>query len=176
VLSRLNIDEGSVCIEIGCGQGAGAFLINQYIKCSRIVCVDLDPDMIDLAKRYASHPPRWVKNTRNNNIEFVCEDATQLSFPDCFFDAAFLFGVLNTVEEWQKVISEIFRTLKSGGIFSFKEAIIPDFSSHFQMIYRHLSIIKETELKDALEWSGFTIQHFEVTKYLPGCFVQALKN
>ena len=176
VLSQLNIGEGSVCIELGCGQGAGALLINQYIECSRIVCVDLDPDMIELAKRYTAHPPRWARNTRTDNIEFLCEDATQLSFPDCFFDAAFLFGVLNTVEEWQKVIFEVFRILKTGGIFSFKEALIPDSSLYFNGIYKLLPIIEETELKGALERSGFILQHFEVMKHLPGCFVQAQKN
>ncbi len=51
VLSHLNIGEESVCLEIGCGHGAGALLINQYIGCKRLVGVDIDPDMIRAAKR-----------------------------------------------------------------------------------------------------------------------------
>ncbi len=119
VLSNLNIGEGSVCLEIGCGHGAGALLINQYIDCKHIVGVDIDPDMIEAAKRYISRPPRWAKKVRTDNIEFICQDATKLSFPDGYFDAAFLFAALDHITEWRKVISEVFRVLKMGGIFSF---------------------------------------------------------
>ena len=120
VLSNLNLGEGNACIEIGCGHGAGTLLINQYIGCSRRVGVDIDPDMIEAARRYISRPPRWARNIRTDNIEFVYEDTTKLSFADGYFDAAFLFGVLDHITEWQKGVSEVFRVLKAGGIFSFE--------------------------------------------------------
>ncbi len=64
VLSNLGVGEGSICLEIGCGQGAGALLINQHLKCRSVVCVDIDPDMIEVAKRYIANPPKWARNVR----------------------------------------------------------------------------------------------------------------
>ena len=172
VLSNLNLSEGSICLEIGCGHGAGTLLINQYLSCKLIVGVDIDPDMIKAAKRYISHPPRWAKNIRTDNIEFICQDATKLSFPDRCFDAAFLFGVLDHITEWQKTVPEIFRILKVGGIFSFEEFLLGESSRNR---YGHVAI-GEAELKDILERSGFSIQGFEMMKRLPRCFVRAVKD
>jgi len=172
VLSNLDLGDGSVCLEIGCGHGAGALLINQYIGCTRIVGADIDPDMIEAAKRYIFRPPRWAKNIRTDNIEFICQDAAELSFPDGCFDAAFLFGVLDHIQDWRQVIAEVFRVLKVGGIFSFEEFLLGRSSNGR---YGHVAI-GEAELKNALERAGYSIQSFEVMKRLPRCFVRAVKS
>jgi len=44
VLSHLDIGERSVCLDIGCGSGMGALLINQYLDCEKVVGIDVDPD------------------------------------------------------------------------------------------------------------------------------------
>lgn len=36
-VSDLGIGERSVCLEIGCGSGIGALLINQYLNCEKVV-------------------------------------------------------------------------------------------------------------------------------------------
>ena len=172
VLSNLNLSEESVCIEIGCGHGAGTLLINQYLSCKLIVGVDIDPDMIEAAKRYISRPPRWARNIRTDNIEFICEDATKLPFADCYFDAALLFGVLDHITEWQEAVAEVFRVLKVGGIFSFEEVLLGESSRNR---YGHVAI-GEAKLKDTLERSGFSIESFEMTKRIPRCFVRAVKD
>ena len=172
VLANLDLSRGSVCLEIGCGHGAGALLINQYLDCKLIVGVDIDPDMIQAAKKYIYRRPRWARNIRTDNIEFVCQDAAKLSFPDSCFDAAFLFGVLDHITEWPKVIPEVFRVLKAGGFFSFEEFLLGESSKNR---FGHVAI-SEMELKDILTRSGFSIQSFEMTKHIPRCFVRAVKN
>jgi len=171
-LSNLNLSKESVCIEIGCGHGAGTLLINQHLSCKLFVSVDIDPDMIKAAKRYISRPPRWTRNIRTDNIEFICEDATKLSFADCYFDAAFLFRVLDHITEWQKTVAEVSRVLKVGGIFSFEEVLLDAFPRNR---LGHVAI-EEAKLKDTLERSGFSIQSFEMTKRIPRCFVRAIKD
>ena len=172
VLSEINIGNGSVCLEIGCGHGAGALLINQYLGCKRVVGADIDPDMIRVAKRYISHPPKWAKSIRTDNIEFICQDAAKLPFADCCFDAAFLYAALDHIKEWRNGISEDFRGLKVGGIFSFEEFLLSVSSTSR---YGHVSI-REAELRDVLETGGFSIQSFEMMKRLPRCFVRAVKG
>jgi len=92
VLSDLGIGERSVCLDIGCGSGTGALLINQYLDCEKVVGIDVDPDMVAAAKKCISHPPKWAQSIRTDNIELLCEDTTRSTFLDCHFDAVFLFG------------------------------------------------------------------------------------
>ena len=164
--------QGNVCLEIGCGHGAGALLINQYIDCNNIIGVDIDPDMIEAAKRYIARPPRWARKIKTNNIEFVSQDAAKLSFADRYFDAAFLFGVLDHITEWPEVVSEVFRVLKAGGIFSFEEFLLDKSDGNR---FGHVPI-GEAELRDTLERAGFSIQNFETRKRTHRCLVRAVKN
>jgi len=172
ILSNLNIGKDSVCLEIGCGGGAGALLINRYLDCQRVIGVDIDPDMIKSSRRYISRPPRWARGVRTDNIEFVCRDAAELPFPAACFDAAFLFGVLDHIKDWRTVIAEVFRVLKPGGVFSFEEFLL---SSSAENRWGHVSI-REAELRDALTSQGFAIRSFQVMKYIPRCFVRAVKS
>ena len=181
VLSDLGIDERSLCLDIGCGSGIGALLINQYLDCEKVVGIDIDPDMVAAAGEYVSHPPKWARNIRTDNIEFLCEDATGSTFPDCYFDAVFLFGVLHHIKGWKKLISEVYRMLKESGVFSFcEETLLPDFIFRFgkpglDAAYKLFwgTPISERELKATLEKSGFSIQRFE--GFLSMCFVRATK-
>ena len=181
VLSNLDIGARNVCLDIGCGSGVGALLINQYLDCEKVVGIDIDPDMVTAAEEYVSHPPKWAQNIRTDNIEFLCEDATRSNFPDYHFDAVFLFGVLHHIKEWRKAISEVYRMLKEGGVFSFsEETLLPDFIFRFgkpglDAAYKLFggTPISEGELKATLEGSGFSIQRFE--KKLSMCFVRATK-
>jgi ubiquinone/menaquinone biosynthesis C-methylase UbiE len=175
VCSGLTLGSGSVCIEIGCGCGAGALCINRFIECSRLVCVDNDPEMITCAQRYISQPPQWAQNIRTDNIVFSCEDATRLPYPAKSFDAAFLFGVLNSTKDWPRVVSETLRILKRGGIFSFKEALRPNTPFYLSRLYGFVPHIGEQELRACLREAGFSISRFEVNQLLPGCFVRAVR-
>ena len=172
VLSNLSLRDGGTCLEIGCGSGAGTLLINQYLNCQRVVGVDIDPDMVEAAKRYISHPPKWARQIRTDNIEFSCQNAANLSFPDGYFDAAFIFGVLDHVKDWSAVITEVFRVLKVSGIFSFEEFLL---STSAQNRLGHVSI-KEMELRDVLSSTGFSIESFQMMKYIPRCLVRAVKG
>jgi SAM-dependent methyltransferase len=182
VLSGLDTGERSICLDIGCGSGIGVLLINQYLNCGRVVGIDVDPEMVTAAEEYVSHPPRWARNIRTDNIELRCEDATRSTFPDEYFDAVFLFGVLHHIREWKKVISEVYRTLQEGGVFSFvEEPLLPESLSRLGQPALCVGYelfgavpISEKELKAALERSGFSIQHSQ--RFLSVCFVTATKG
>ena len=178
--SGLGVGEGGTCLEIGCGQGAGALLINQYLGPDRVVCVDIDRENIELARLYTSSPPKWARNARSDNINFFCGDAARLAFVDSSFSAVFLFGALHHIREWRSVIAEVFRVLKVGGVFALEEALFPDSFFYFNWLSGHVPIT-EAEMRDALVRSGFSIPRFEITKRfemtsrLPACSVRAVK-
>ncbi len=175
VCGSITLARGCTCIEIGCGCGAGALCINRSFECIRLVCVDSDPEMIACAQSYISHPPQWARTIRTDNIIFACEDATRLPYSTDSFDAAFLFGALNSIQEWPCAIAEAFRVLKPGGIFSFKEALRPESFFYLSRLYGYVPHIAEDELRACLKQAGFSISRFAVNRLLPGCFVTAVK-
>ena len=179
-LAALDLDGGGACLEIGCGLGAGALLMNQYVHSDRVVCVDIDAETIVLAKSYVSHPPKWATGVRTDNIHFLCEDASRLAFLDCSFDAAVLFGALHHIRKWRTVIAETHRVLKAGGVFALEEALFPDSLLFFNWLTGHVPI-DGAELRGVIERAGFRVERFvvtkrfEITSRLPACSVLAVK-
>jgi ubiquinone/menaquinone biosynthesis C-methylase UbiE len=105
-------------LEIGCGNGNGIRLIRKYFHPIKIVGVDLDPRMIDIARR----------RNRHNGLEFEVMDAACLEFPDDSFDAVFDFGIIHHIPNWRDCIREIKRVLKDSGEFILEDLAIESFS------------------------------------------------
>lgn len=103
-----------LCLEIGCGSGAGAQIIAEQFGAEKVIATDIDREQIERAEKNIVHGLR-------NRIEFKIADAMALDEPDENFDAVFSFGVLHHTEDWRKSVSEIARVLKKGGEFFFEE-------------------------------------------------------
>ena len=101
----LNLKDKDV-LEIGCGNGYGAHLIDQHAPRS-YVGLDLMEEQIEKARR------------RYPQFKFLVQDASDLSqFAEASKDVVIIFGVLHHIPEWRKVINEIKRVLKpDGGLF-----------------------------------------------------------
>ena len=96
-------------LEIGCGSGFGALLLNHYQPKSYIG-LDVMDEQIELAcKNYPQY-------------QFLVQDATDLSqFSEGSKDIVVIFGVLHHIPEWRKTIREIARVLKPGGSLFLEE-------------------------------------------------------
>jgi ubiquinone/menaquinone biosynthesis C-methylase UbiE len=101
---RMGLDiRGKDILEIGCGNGYGAFLLHQKSPRSYV-----GPDVMEEQIRKARR--------RYPQYQFCVQDATDLSqFPDASKDVVISFGVLHHIPEWRRVIDEVRRVLKSGG-------------------------------------------------------------
>jgi ubiquinone/menaquinone biosynthesis C-methylase UbiE len=98
----LNVKDKDM-LEIGCGNGYGAYLLNQFGPKSYIG-VDVMEEQVEIARR--NYP----------QYQFIVQDATDLSqFADASKDVVIIFGVLHHITEWRKVLDEIARMLKPNG-------------------------------------------------------------
>ena len=72
----------------------------------------------DLGEEYINNGRKRLKES-NIDGKLVIGDATKLDFPDDYFDIAFSSDFFEhiTLEQKIKVISEVYRVLKPGGIF-----------------------------------------------------------
>ncbi|HZK13471.1 MAG TPA: class I SAM-dependent methyltransferase [Desulfobaccales bacterium] len=141
-------------LEIGCGRGAGACLIQEEFHPASLHAFDLDQRMIRLAGRY-------LKSGAKDQICFYVGDASTLPYRDGVLDAVFGFGVLHHLPDWRAGVREIARVLKPGGIY-FLEEFYPQFYQNF--LARRLFLHPEHDrfyshdLRAALAEAGFELQ------------------
>jgi ubiquinone/menaquinone biosynthesis C-methylase UbiE len=148
------IKPGARVMEIGCGRGAGACLIQEEFHPAMMQALDLDRDMIRRASRYANAK-------RQDKISFYVGDALWLPYRDRVLDAVFGFGVLHHLPDWRGGLREIARVLKPGGIY-FMEEFYPQLYQNF--LFRRIFLHPEHDrfyshdLHQALTEAGFELQ------------------
>jgi phosphatidylethanolamine/phosphatidyl-N-methylethanolamine N-methyltransferase len=124
--SRANEFSGRL-LEVGVGTGLALQHYGPHLK---VTGIDLSTDMLKLARKR-------MKKSSHGNIEALLEmDATSLAFQDNHFDIVVASYVLTVVPNPAKVIHELARVTKPGGIV---------------LIVNHFSV--ESGLRGAIEKS-----------------------
>jgi ubiquinone/menaquinone biosynthesis C-methylase UbiE len=147
---------GSV-LEIGCGSGNGAILIDKYFSPKEIIAIDLDEKMIQVAQ----------KRHKQSNLIFQVMDGAALNFSDNRFDVIFDFGIIHHIPNWRDCIKELGRVLKPKGELILEELSIESFSSGtgklWQKILRHPyeSMYSVKEFTEFLSESGLEILNYK---------------
>ncbi len=144
---------GGKCLEIGCGCGVGSRLINRCFDPTSIHALDIDHDMLRVAKKRSAG---WG----NIPLHLLAGDAQELPYPDGSFDAVFNYGIIHHLENWQKGVTEIARVLKKGAVFYFEEIYPPLYAN--PLFIRILEHPREnrfygSEFRAALEASGLRL-------------------
>ena len=119
VLLRLGgrIPPGSTALEIGCGSGYGSQLVLQRFGAARIDALDLDPTMIDRARKRLAPLRNRVTLVRGSATDL----RTALDAQDDSYDAVFDFGIIHHIPQWRTAVAEAARVLAPGGRFYFEE-------------------------------------------------------
>lgn len=106
LIERIQNGNYKFILEIACGTGiVSKYLPEIFTKEEKIVCLDLNPDMIEIAKKKVSE----------GRIEWKVADMQELPFEDSSFDIVFIqFGIM-FVPDKEKAFREIYRVLKPGG-------------------------------------------------------------
>jgi ubiquinone/menaquinone biosynthesis C-methylase UbiE len=113
---RLFDQPGGKVLDVGCGPGIMAqAMINR--DCA-FWGVDPSQNMLEICRR---------RFGREKRMQFLRGDATQLAFPDAFFDAVLCMGVIDAVRDRRQAVREMLRVLKPGGtlLITFTNIVSP---------------------------------------------------
>ncbi len=111
-LDHLELPPDAALLELGCGAGQTALLVDQLFRPAHFLVTDYDVAEVDEARatfqRANGAPPM--------RIAFETADAVSLPYPDGTFDAVFAFFVLHHLGDRMLVgLAEIDRVLKPQG-------------------------------------------------------------
>lgn len=105
----LGLRKGQKVLDAGCGTGSDAMEVARFVgPTGLVVGIDNNPEIIQIAHEKAKG--------LDLPLEFRLEDAHQFSFDDGTFDAVRTDRLLQHVEDPFKVMTELCRVTKPGGI------------------------------------------------------------
>jgi ubiquinone/menaquinone biosynthesis C-methylase UbiE len=99
------------CAEVCCGTGEAFALFEESIETG--IGVDISSSMLEKAK--AAFP--------DSRLLFVQGDATLLPLADDSFDSVAMLGGIHHVPDRKALFEQVFRVLKPGGVFFFREPV-----------------------------------------------------
>ena len=152
---------GATVLEVGCGRGAGARLIQKTFKPSQLHILDLDIKMIQGAKTYLS-------GAAKETMTMYVGDSIDLPFKSAALDALFGFGFLHHVPNWRRALSEVARVLKSGGVYYMEElypSLYQNFITKRILLHPEHDRFTSKDLRTELDAAGLSlINAFELKK------------
>ena len=113
LIKASGIMEGQTVLEIGCGSGYFTAEISKILGDSgKLYSTDIHSAAIEETQKK-------VDSLGLKNVTVTIDDALNSSFEDSFFDVVLLYGVVpSPVIPMKDTSNEIFRLLKSGGIYA----------------------------------------------------------
>lgn len=122
LIDRSGIKEGMHVLEVGCGSGAFTTFVARAVGIKgEVYALDIQPGMLMQLKEKLSRP----ENRDIRNTTLIEGDANKLPFDDNLFDLVYAITVLQEIPGKNKVLKEIKRVLKPGGILAVTE-FLPD--------------------------------------------------
>jgi ubiquinone/menaquinone biosynthesis C-methylase UbiE len=155
---KQNIKKNSIILDVGCGFGRNIEAINGI--CKKIVGIDHNKKLLEGTKK---------KMKKFGNIEILFGEATNLKFPENYFDYAICMGNTfgNLGENKIKALKEMKRVAKNGGtiiISVYSEKALEERLASYSRAGVEIAKIEGTTVitKEGFEFEQFTKE--ELTK------------
>ena len=155
-------------LEIGCGYGLHAEMILKNSKPKSYTAIDITKEAIEATKKRLE-----IKKLNMENVKIINADAENLPIKDDSLDFIWSWGVIHHSLNTEKIISEIYRTLKKNGKFKIMIYNKNSFRYYVLGIFRgifNLKFLKKNLQEINMEYTdGYYARHFtqkEVKKLL----------
>jgi SAM-dependent methyltransferase len=113
---------GKRLLDVGCGPGTITLGLAVAVAPGEVVGIDREPAQVERARALAAEQ-------EVTNVRFEVGDAEEIPFSNASFDVAFEHTLLEYVADPLRVVREMFRVLKPGGIIGVADS---DWAAHLQ--------------------------------------------
>jgi ubiquinone/menaquinone biosynthesis C-methylase UbiE len=111
-LIQAQVKRGQQVLEVGCGPGFFTIPAGKIVGQTGYVYA------LDINSAAAEHVRRKIQEEGLTNVEVKLADASETGLPEESVDVAFLFAVIHSIQNVNKVLTEMHRVLKTNGILS----------------------------------------------------------
>lgn len=160
-----------IVLDAGCGSGNAVFYLAKKVK--SLMGLDNNKEAINFAKNQ-------VRKLKLTNATFKLADLRRIPFKEKYFTKAILFEVVEhfTEKDYKRIISEIYRVLKTGGFLYITVPnkisswpIIEFFLDTFRLIphlggSQHISELTLFQLEKIVAEENFKLRNFGSINHL----------
>lgn len=144
--------EYHVIVDVGCGYGRSLSKLNRRFKPSKLIGMDIDPEMIEHSRKEAIQV--------GINAEFIQGSSSQLKLESNSVDLLFCHQTFHHLVYQEEAMQEFFRVLKPGGIMLFAESTKRYIHSWIiRLFFRHPMSVQKTadEYLNMIKQAGFCV-------------------
>lgn len=147
VIEDLELKNGDNILEVGCGNGYYLSLLNRLGLNISLIGLDNDPPAIRDAAKFIG----------DRKVKLIIADASKIPFPSKSFDKIVMSEVIEHVKNEKKVLNEVIRVLKTGGIM-----VLTTCNINYPFFWDPINWILQHFFNKHIEsgfWAGFWNQH-----------------
>ena len=145
-------------LDVGCGQGKSFRLLKQKFNPLRLVGIDADPHILDMARRQAG--------IDGVDVELTVGNGAAIGLPDNSVDILFCHQTFHHLVEQEQAIAEFYRVLKPGGLLLFAESTRAYIHSWIiRLLFRHPMEVQKTadEYLALIRRTGFQVDSTRIS-------------
>jgi len=142
-----------VVVDVGCGYGRSLPKLNQRFSPSRLIGMDIDPEMIDFSKKEA--------DKAGIEAEFIKGSSSILQLDSNSVDLLFCHQTFHHLVYQEEAMEEFYRVLKPGGVMLFAESTKRYIHSWIiRLFFRHPMSVQKTadEYLGMIKKAGFSVR------------------
>jgi trans-aconitate 2-methyltransferase len=143
LIGTLDLRGDERILDLGCGDGELTAQLALRVPRGRVLGIDASHGMIDTARKHAA-----------GNLDFALQDINTLEYED-EFDLAISNATLHWIKDHRRMLHNVFRALRQGGIIRFSFAADGNCSHLFQVVQRAMALPAYRAYFRDFDWPWF---------------------